>query len=92
MPFASEAELLEFIHKYFTIITIDERIALEASKVKIIGDKLLLESGDPGLKHRRLSIADSATIALAEKTKLPIITGDMDLSFVAERLGLKVIW
>ena len=32
------------------------------------------------------------TIALALKYNTPVLTGDIDLSYVAEHLGVEVIW
>ncbi len=92
LPFRGEEELLEFINTYFTIKILDEALAVEASKVKTLGDKLLLSSGDPVLSRRRLSVSDATTIALAKRGKIPIITGDSDLSYVARKLGINVLW
>ena len=44
------------------------------------------------LRKRRLSIVDSTVIALALREKLPILTGDKDLRYVAEKIGVKTIW
>ncbi len=92
LPFRNEKELLEFVDTYFTVRTLDEALAVEASKVKILGDRLLASSKDPNLQRRRLSVADATTIALAKKEKVPIVTGDADLSYVARKLGIEVLW
>lgn len=65
---------------------------MKASNIKLIGDKLLSTSKDPGLWHRKLSIADATTIAIAVNIEAPIVTGDKDLSYVARKLGTTVIW
>jgi len=92
LPFRNEKELLEFIDTYFDIKPLDPVIAIEASRLKIVGDELLRNSGNPKLKRRKLSISDATTIVLATKLKTPIVTGDVNLSYVARSLGVKVIW
>ena len=92
LPFTDEEELLDFINTYFTYKDIGIETALEASKIKIVGDNLLASSDDPYLKKRRLSIADATTIALAKQVEIPIVTGDIDLSYVAKKLGVEIIW
>ncbi len=64
-PFRDEGELPDFIDTYFTVKALDNGIAVEASEVKVMGDRLLATSRDPGLQRRRLSIADATTIVLA---------------------------
>jgi predicted nucleic acid-binding protein len=92
LPFRDEGELLEFIDTYFTVKALDAATAIEASEVKVLGDKLLAASEDPGLQRRRLSIADATTIVLAKRVGAPIVTGDTDLSYVARRLGASILW
>ena len=92
LPFRDEEELLEFINRYFTITTLDADTALKASEVKLIGDKSLATSRDPSLRRRKLSVADATTIAIAIREDVPIITGDTDLSYVARKLGVTIIW
>ncbi len=89
IPFSSEKELLEFIDYYFEIAELTPDLALKATLIKVEGDELLKKSE---LKHRKLSVADATSIALALKGSLPIVTGDKDLSFVAKNLGVKIIW
>ncbi len=92
LPFRNEDELKEFIDTYFNIIDLSLDDIIEASKIKIIGDKILKEAREVRLKRRKLSVADAITIALAIKYKVPIVTGDNDLTYVAEKMGIKVIW
>ncbi len=92
LPFTDEGELLEFIDHYFKFIGLDAELSLKASVIKVKGDKMLKESNDPKLKRRKLSIADATTIALALEYKVPVITGDVDLTFVAKNMGVEVIW
>ena len=92
LPFRSREELLEFIETYFVTVELDAGLAVEAAEVKLLGDKMLAEARDPRLRGRRLSAADAATIALARRRGAPIVTGDADLSYVASRLGIMVIW
>ncbi len=92
LPFASEKELLEFIDYYFRFIDIDPRLAIEASRIKVMGDKMLRESRDPRLKRRSLSIADATCIAVALEYRAPIVSGDLDLTFTAKNMGVEVIW
>jgi len=44
------------------------------------------------LKGRTLSVADATSIALALMYEVPIITGDIDLSYVARKLGIAILW
>lgn len=92
LPFINEEEIKEFITRYFLIKPLTYELALRASEIKILGDKILRRSGDPELTGRRLSSADATSIALAERLKVPILTGDKDLAYVAGRLGISVIW
>jgi len=41
---------------------------------------------------RNLSVCDSLTIAIAKKTKTPIMTGDKALQVVAEKENVDIIW
>jgi predicted nucleic acid-binding protein len=43
-------------------------------------------------RNRSLSFTDSTVIWLAVKMKIPIVTGDKDLAYVAKRKGVEVIW
>jgi len=92
LPFRDQHELEEFVNTYFKLIDINLDVALEASQVKVIGDRLLQEARDLRLRKRKLSVADATSITLALKYGVPIITGDIDLSYVAKNLGVKVLW
>ena len=92
LPFKDQRELREFVNTYFKLIDISLDVALEASQVKIIGDRLLQKARDLKLKKRKLSIADVTSITLALKYGVPVITGDIDLSYVAKSLGIEVLW
>ncbi len=92
LPFRNENELKEFIDTYFNIVDLSLEDAIKASKIKVIGDRILKEAKETGLKCRKLSVSDATTIALAMRYKVPIVTGDKDLTYVAERMGVKVIW
>ena len=67
-------------------------IAIKASEVKLLGDRLLVAASNPRLRRRRLSVADATTIAIAKVENMPIVTGDIDLSYVAKNLGVSIIW
>ncbi len=92
LPFRNEGELREFIETYFYVASLDPVIALEAAEIKVLGDKLLREAVEYGVRGRKLSTADTTTIALARRLNAPIVTGDRDLAYVAEKIGVKIIW
>ena len=82
--FTSAEEALDFLESYFSTVKVENRLAMEAAKVRVKSEKQL--------KQRRLSICDAFTIALAKSIKASIITGDKDLQAIAEQEGIKVIW
>ena len=92
LPFHDENELAEFIRTYF--ITHDPSLedVLDAAKLKVEGDRLLRDSGDKDLMHRRISASDALTLVLAKKLGAPIVSGDKDLVYVAAKIGVKIIW
>jgi len=92
LPFHDEKELMEFINTYFNIHDLDPGLAIEASRIKLHGDRLLRSAGEKELRHRKLSVCDSTTIALAKRLNTPIVTGDKDLTYVAREMGVKVLW
>ncbi len=92
LPFRDEEELMEFVNTYFSIYRLDLALMIDSSKIKIIGDNYLRNSRRRDLRNRRLSVSDSLTIAIAKRLNIPIITGDKDLSYVARKMGIKVIW
>ena len=90
--FTSEKELLDYLKIYFLNVKITLDIVNQASKIKLKGDALLSEAEDPLLKKRRLSACDALTIAIGKILNLPILTGDKDLSYVAKKIGVEIIW
>lgn len=92
LPFYNTNELREFIKIYFKTEPLDMETAIKAAEIKVKGDKLIQTSKNQTLKHRKLSVADVTTIAMAIKYKIPIITGDKDIKYIAEKLGIKTIW
>mgnify|MGYP000371380604 CR=1 FL=1 len=56
--FTSAEEALDFLESYFSTIKVENRLAMEAAKVRVKSEKQL--------KQRRLSICDAFTIALAK--------------------------
>ncbi len=92
LPFQSEEELREFVNTYFIVQPLNLAMAVEASRLKKLGDELLRSSKDPRLNRRKLSVSDATSVVLAQMLKAPIITGDTDLSYVAQKIGVKVIW
>jgi hypothetical protein len=39
-----------------------------------------------------LSTCDSFTVAIALERDLPVLSGDIDLAYVAGKLGVEVLW
>jgi len=85
-------EVRTYLTTYFTVVELDLETCLEAAEIKVRGDEMLKKAIDARLRERRLSIVDSTVIALARKKRVPIITGDRDLSYVARSMGLEVLW
>jgi predicted nucleic acid-binding protein len=88
--FESMEEFKTFITKYFRIAELRLEDYIEAARIKIEGDAMLKESIE--FRNRSLSFTDSTVIWLAIKMKIPIVTGDKDLAYVAKRKGVEVIW
>jgi predicted nucleic acid-binding protein len=86
----SVEELKTFITKYFRVVELKLDDYIESAKIKVEGDEML--RGSPELEGRSLSIVDSTIIRLALELNAPIVTGDKDLSHVAERKGVKIVW
>jgi len=86
----SVEELKTFTTRYFRVVELKLDDYLESARVKVEGDEALKESSE--LRGRALSIVDSAIIWLALRLGAPIVTGDEDLSYVARRKGVAVIW
>jgi len=92
LPFRDERELLEFVETYFSIVDLDAEMAVKASQAKMIGDQILKSSDREELRRRKLSTCDATSIMLAARLKAPIVTGDADLTYVAQKMGIQVIW
>jgi len=90
--FKNSIEVLTYLRSYFKVVNLSLEEYAEAARVKIRGDMLLERAEDEGLRSRRLSIVDSTVIALALERKVPILTGDRDLAYVASKEGVEVIW
>ena len=91
-PFNSREGLLDFVYTYFTVEDVNVETALEAVDVKVLGDELLSSASEPKLSKRNLSISDATSIAISRRKKIPIVTGDSGLAYVAKRMGVTVIW
>ncbi len=85
-------EALTFLTTYFRIENLSLHDYVKAVEIKYKGDTLLRKVDDSSLRARRLSIVDSTVIACALRLKLPILTGDKDLTYVATRTGIEVLW
>lgn len=84
--FKTSEETLGFLETYFSTTELSNNLALTAAEIRFKSDMLLTK-----LK-RSLSVCDSITIAIAKKTKSPIITGDKDLRAVAEKENVDIVW
>jgi len=85
-------EVKTYLREYFNVINLDFEDYIKAAEIKVRGDELLKKAKIEELRRRRLSIVDSTIIALALREKLPILTGDKDLRYVAGKMGVKTIW
>ncbi len=85
-------EVVTYLKTYFKIVNLSFEDYIEAAKIKIKGDELLKNAKDPSLRNRRLSIVDSTVITLAQKKRLPIVSGDKDLIYVARKENIETIW
>ncbi|UNQ73906.1 type II toxin-antitoxin system VapC family toxin [Infirmifilum sp. NZ] len=90
--FKSSIEVLTYLRSYFKVVNLSLEEYVQAARVKVRGDALLERAEDESLRSRRLSIVDSTVIALALGRKVPILTGDRDLAYVALKEGVEVIW
>ena len=88
----SMEEVITFLSTYFKVENLTLSDWIKASEAKCYGDKLLREAEDQSLRARSLSIVDSTIIAVALRLKMPIISGDRDLTYVAKNMGVEVIW
>jgi len=85
-------EVKTYLREYFNVINLDFEDYIKAAEIKVRGDELLKKAKIEELRRRRLSIVDSTIIALALREKLPILTGDKDLRYVAGKMGIKTMW
>ena len=83
---------MDFVYTYFTIEDVNVETVLDAVDVKVLEDELLSSASEPKLRNRNLSISDATSIAISRRKKIPIVTGDLDLAYVAKRMGIIVIW
>jgi len=88
----SIGEVETFLRAYFVVVDLALEDFIEAARIKARGDELLASSGSRELSSRRLSLVDSSVILVAAKLGAPIVTGDKDLSYVAGKLSLRVLW
>lgn len=79
-------ELRTFLTSYFKVVELSLDDCLESARVKSEGDKLVSSMG------RRLSFVDSTVIHVAKKLRAVIVSGDKDLTAVAESMGVEVVW
>ena len=84
--FKTAEESLGFLETYFSTAELSNTMSLLAAEIRFKSDMLV-----PTIK-RSLSVCDSLTIALAKRTKSPIVTGDKDLRAVAEEENVDTIW
>jgi len=84
--FETPEETLGFLETYFSTVELSNSVALTAAEIRFKSDALVTT-----LK-RSLSVCDSLTIAIAKKTKSPIMTGDKNLQVVAEKENVDIIW
>ena len=84
--FETPEETLGFLETYFSTAELSNSMALTAAEIRFKSEAMVTK-----LK-RKLSVCDSLTIAIAKKTKSPIVTGDKDLKVVAEKENVDIIW
>ncbi len=84
--FKSVDETAEFLKMYFTSKPISNELSEQAVAIKRRARRI-----EQKLK-RTLSVCDAVTIALAKQLGSPIVTGDEDLSSVAENEKVRVVW
>ncbi len=88
----SVEEVDTYLKNYFKIIDLGYSDYVKAAEIKVKGDELLSRARDEKLRYRRLSFVDSTVIAVAVKEKIPVVSGDRDLAYVATRYNVAVIW
>ena len=85
-------EVITYLENYFKIVDLTFKDYIDAAKIKVRGDEILRKAEDEALRSRKLSIIDSTVIALAHKRKAPILSGDKDLTYVAGKEKIEIIW
>lgn len=88
----SVSEVITYLTTYITVTELSMDDWVRAAEVKVSGDSELRKASSGKLKHRALSMEDSKVIAAALREKAPILTGDKGLTYVAEVLGIRIIW
>lgn len=90
--FKSEDEVKDYLREAFLNVELTHEVADEASRIKVNGDEMLSKAKDASLLPRRLSSCDATTIALGKLYGIPIISGDKDLTYVAKKFNIRIIW
>jgi len=85
-------EVVTFLTTYFKVVDLGYRDLVEIVIIKARGDEILRNCSDASMKSRRLSLTDASLIYLATKRRVPIVTGNKDLSYVARSMGIEVLW
>ncbi len=85
----SVREVEAFLLAYFDTEDLNLEDFVKIASIKYEGDVILSKSD---LSNRRLSLVDSSIIYIARKREAPILSGDKDLSYIASKMGIEVIW
>ena len=84
--FNSPEEAIAFLNTYFATEPLTNDLAGNASEIRVRSSAILKRM------KRHLSACDSLTIALAKTKGYQILSGDRDLTAVAEKEGIIVRW
>lgn len=82
-------EVITYLTTFFTVVELNLKDWIKAAEIKVSGDKML--KGVDELRRRTLSMVDSTIIVVGLREKVPIVSGDRDLRYVAEALGVRTI-
>jgi len=85
-------EAITYLRSYFRIERLEHDDYIEAAKIKVRSDEMLKEAEDERFRGRKLNIVDSTVIALTHRVKAPILSSDRDLTYIAIREEIEVIW
>jgi len=85
-------ETITYLRSYFRIERLEHDDYIEVAKIKVRGDEMLKEAEDEMLRGRKLNIVDSTVIALTHRVRTPILSSDRDLTYIAIREEIEVIW